>query len=66
MLVRMQATELIVPGVACVGAGLFIGTAFHTVGSGYLLLLNLVGAAASLLTAVFLVRAANSKASPAL
>ncbi len=63
MLVRVQTTELLVPGLSCVLAGLFIGIAFDSVGSSYRLLIVLVGAAASLLSAVLFVRDAHSKAS---
>jgi hypothetical protein len=65
MIVRVHATELIVPGLACFAAGLFVGMAFDAAGSGYELLLTLLAAAAFLVTAVFLVRDANSEASPA-
>lgn len=65
MIVRVQATELIVPGLACFAAGLFIGMTFRAVGSGLELLLTLLAAAACVVTAVFLVRDANSKELPA-
>jgi hypothetical protein len=65
MLVRIGAADLIGAGLSCVLAGLFIGMAFDDVGSRDSPLLSLVGVAASLLTAVFLVRDAQKVSPPA-